>query len=65
MLTVYDSTWVRHWDTWIRPNKRSQLFSVELRRDANGYKTSWTFSSPFRNLLNGTKLVRHRRQLAG
>lgn len=47
---------VRHWDKWLNPRKRSQLFSVKLRRDAKGFDVAWSFVSDFKNLLNSTKL---------
>ncbi|PWN33162.1 alpha/beta-hydrolase, partial [Meira miltonrushii] len=66
-VKVYDSLMIRHWDTWLYPGKRSQLFSVDLTRHggSNGahwsladaiHKPHWSFASPFRNLLNGVKL---------
>jgi len=66
-VKVYDSLMIRHWDTWLYPGKRSQLFSVDLTRHggSNGahwslsdtlHKPHWSFASPFRNLLNNTKL---------
>lgn len=41
----------RHWDTWNRPTKRSQLFDVTLTRktDPKGWSTG-----SIRNLLHGT-----------
>ncbi|MCO5596103.1 hypothetical protein L7F22_050163 [Adiantum nelumboides] len=65
-VKVYDSLMIRHWDTWLYPGKRSQLFSVDLTRHggSNGahwslsdtlHKPHWSFASPFRNLLNNTK----------
>jgi hypothetical protein len=47
---VYDSTFVRHWDTWVGP-KRSSLFSVRLFRDPDH---QWHFGSQFINPLKDT-----------
>lgn len=66
-VKVYDHLMIRHWDTWLFPGKKSQLFSVDLARHggSNGahwsltdtfHKPHWSFASPFRNLLNKTKL---------
>jgi len=56
---VYDSTFVRHWDTWVGPKKRS-LFSVHL---SLGTDQRWNFGGQFANLLKGTnhvcQLLRH------
>ncbi|KDN40688.1 hypothetical protein K437DRAFT_238726 [Tilletiaria anomala UBC 951] len=52
-VKVYDNAMVRHWDRFVSPHKRSQLFSVELKRDQ---ENKWAFASEFRNLLRGTKL---------
>jgi hypothetical protein len=51
---VYDSTYVRHWDTWVGP-KASSLFSVQLTRDADH---KWTLGSEYINLLKDTGHVR-------
>jgi hypothetical protein len=51
---VYDSTYVRHWDTWVGP-KSSSLFSVRLFRDPDYI---WHFGPQFVNLLKGTGHVR-------
>ncbi|KAG6814233.1 hypothetical protein H0H92_015348 [Tricholoma furcatifolium] len=48
---VYDTTYERHWDTWIGP-KRSSLFSVSLYQDPD---RKWVFDEQFVNLLQGTK----------
>lgn len=55
-VKVYDSVFVRHWDKWLYPGKRSQLFSVDLKRHGKGASAAWSLASPFRNLLNGTEL---------
>ncbi|KAF8645180.1 hypothetical protein AX16_008007 [Volvariella volvacea WC 439] len=47
---VYDSTFVRHWDTWVGP-KRSSLFSTRLFLDPDH---KWHFNGKFVNLLQGT-----------
>jgi dipeptidyl aminopeptidase/acylaminoacyl peptidase len=47
---VYDSTYVRHWDTWVGP-KRSSIFTVELVQDADN---KWSLGSEFVNVLKGT-----------
>ena len=54
-VKAYDSDYTRHWDTWINPRKRSQLFSVELSRKKEKFDVAWHFSSEFRNILAGTK----------
>ncbi|RDB17836.1 Dipeptidyl-peptidase 5 [Hypsizygus marmoreus] len=48
---VYDTTYVRHWDTWVGEKKLS-LFSVRLFQDPD---RKWTFGGQFANLLKGTK----------
>ena len=50
---VYDSTYVRHWDTWVGPKKQS-LFSVRL---SLGAEQSWSLGGQFVNLLKGTNHV--------
>ncbi|EPQ31089.1 uncharacterized protein PFL1_01278 [Pseudozyma flocculosa PF-1] len=55
-VKAYDSDFVRHWDTWVNPRKRSQLFSVDLSRKKDNFVTSWHFDSDFRNLMPDTKL---------
>jgi dipeptidyl aminopeptidase/acylaminoacyl peptidase len=55
-IKVYDTTMVRHWDQWLYPGKRSQLFAVDLRKHGKGSSATWSFASPFRNLLADTKL---------
>lgn len=53
-VKVFDSTFVRHWDKWIYPGKRSQLFVLELKQ---GEKASdWLFKGSATNLLKGTTL---------
>ena len=49
---VYDSLFVRHWDTWEGPNKNSLWYGqLALMND------KWTLESPgLTNLLSGTKL---------
>ncbi|KAG6842004.1 hypothetical protein C0991_004495 [Blastosporella zonata] len=48
---VYDTTYERHWDTWVGPKKAS-LFSVPLFQDPD---RKWIFGDQFTNLLQGTK----------
>uniref|UniRef100_A0A0W0FUP7 Dipeptidyl-peptidase V n=1 Tax=Moniliophthora roreri TaxID=221103 RepID=A0A0W0FUP7_MONRR len=48
---VYDSTFVRHWDTWVGPKTQS-LFSVRLWQDP---ARDWHFGPDFVNLLEGTR----------
>ncbi|KAF5382775.1 hypothetical protein D9615_002913 [Tricholomella constricta] len=48
---VYDTTYVRHWDTWVG-NKKQVLFSVPLVQDPD---RKWVFKERFTNLLQGTK----------
>ncbi|KAK0525655.1 Dipeptidyl-peptidase 5 [Tilletia horrida] len=56
-VRAYDSTFVRHWDRFIKSNKRSQLFAIDLERKSDANGKGWQFSSDgFRNLLQGTKL---------
>ncbi|KAK0519576.1 Dipeptidyl-peptidase 5, partial [Tilletia horrida] len=56
-VRAYDSTFVRHWDRFIKNNKRSQLFAIDLERKSDTNGEGWQFSSDgFRNLLQGTKL---------
>lgn len=47
---VYDTTFVRHWDTWVGP-KSSSLFAVQL---AKGSDEKWELATEFVNPLNGT-----------
>ncbi|KAG6857145.1 hypothetical protein H0H87_008715 [Tephrocybe sp. NHM501043] len=48
---VYDTTYERHWDTWVGP-KKSSLFSVPWYQDPD---RKWVFGGEFTNLLQGTK----------
>lgn len=50
---VYDTVFVRHWDTWVGP-KHSSLFSVRLSLNPD---REWLFDGQFINLLKGTKHV--------
>ena len=52
-VRIYDELRVREWDVWLKPNRRSQLFSVDLKRNRDN---RWEFAGEFRNLLKGTKL---------
>lgn len=47
---VYDTTYERHWDTWVG-RKKSSLFSVRLLQDPD---RKWVFGEHFVNLLEGT-----------
>lgn len=51
---VYDAVMVRHWDRWLNPHKRKQLFAVDIRKDAASQR--WTMRGHIRNLMNGTRL---------
>ena len=51
---VYDTTYVRHWDTW-QGLKRPQLFSVRLSLDPDRV---WHLGEHFNALLKDTKHVR-------
>ncbi|KII90539.1 hypothetical protein PLICRDRAFT_106263 [Plicaturopsis crispa FD-325 SS-3] len=46
---VYDTTYVRHWDTWEGP-KQNTLFSVPLAKGSDG---KWTVGDTFVNVLKG------------
>jgi hypothetical protein len=50
---VYDTTYERHWDTWVG-KKKSSLFSVRLFQDPD---RKWVFGTHFVNLLQGTDHV--------
>lgn len=50
---VYDTTYERHWDTWVG-KKSSSLFSVRLLQDPD---RMWIFGEHFVNLLDGTNHV--------
>jgi hypothetical protein len=50
---VYDTTYERHWDTWVG-KKKSSLFSVRLFQDPD---RKWVFGAHFLNLLQGTDHV--------
>jgi len=50
---VYDTTYERHWDTWVT-KKKSSLFSVRLFQDPD---RKWVFDANFINLLDGTDHV--------
>ncbi|CEH12076.1 Dipeptidyl aminopeptidase [Ceraceosorus bombacis] len=52
----YENVPIRHWNKWLKPGKRSQLFSLDLTRNKKGYETSWLFAGEPKNLLNGTRL---------
>lgn len=53
-IAVYDSTFVRHWDQWLYPGKRTQLFAVEL--NSGEQVSDWSLKGEVRNLLKGTTL---------
>jgi hypothetical protein len=50
---VYDTTYERHWDTWVGKKKNS-LFSVRLLQNPD---RKWVFGEQFVNLLGGTDHV--------
>ena len=52
--TVYDNAMVRHWDQWIDPRKRTQIFAVDIQKNAQS--GSWFVTSAIRNLMQHTKL---------
>ena len=45
---------VRHWDQWIDPRKRTQIFAVDIQKNAQS--GSWFVTSAIRNLMQHTKL---------
>ncbi|KAL0961326.1 hypothetical protein HGRIS_006284 [Hohenbuehelia grisea] len=47
---VYETTYERHWDTWVGP-KRASLFSVRMYQDPD---REWHFDGDFVNLLKDT-----------
>ena len=49
-VMAFDRVMVRHWDEWIYPHRRFQLFATDLSR-SNGH---WKRTSGFRNLFAGT-----------
>lgn len=51
---VYDRLFIRHWDRWIYPHRRTQLFSMDFRR--SNLTGMWTNASEFRNLMHNTPL---------
>lgn len=55
-VKVFDDVMIRHWDTWLYPGKRSQLFAVDLQRTGSNTDDVWSFKGDIRNLLNGTSL---------
>lgn len=55
-VKAYDSLFVRHWDKWLYPGKRWQLFAIDIKKHGHGPWAAWAFSSPFRNLFNGSQL---------
>lgn len=42
---------IRHWDQWLNPRQRKQLFALDIKKDGSGWKTS-----DIRNLMRGTNL---------
>jgi dipeptidyl aminopeptidase/acylaminoacyl peptidase len=52
-VKVYDNTFIRHWDKWLYPGRRSQLFAIDVQL---GDVSAWSFSSKARNLLKDTIL---------
>lgn len=60
-LKVYDGNngaFFRHWNTWVRTGKYSQIFSITLSAsNVKGGESVWTMKgSEFTNLLKGTKI---------
>ncbi|WFD03582.1 hypothetical protein MOBT1_002275 [Malassezia obtusa] len=53
-VRTYDALFVRHWDRWLYPHRRTQLFSVDIER--NALTNGWHKTSAFRNLMKDTKL---------
>ena len=51
---VYDTTYERHWDTWVGPKKLS-LFTVRLYKNPDH---NWVLGEDFVNALNDTTHVR-------
>lgn len=51
---TYESLYVRHWDRWLYPHRRTQLFSVDIARSS--VLGSWHKTSAFRNLMHPTHL---------
>lgn len=49
---IYDSLFVRHWDTWETENQNS-IWYGQLEKSGD----KWTLEKPFQNLLAGTKLI--------
>lgn len=49
---IYDSLFVRHWDTWGTENHNSLWYGQLEKKD-----DKWNLESPFLNLLAGTKLA--------
>ena len=49
-VLVYDRLWVRHWDTWITPNKNA-LFSATLQSSSKG---TYSVAHHAQNMLNST-----------
>ncbi|KAJ9085557.1 Dipeptidyl-peptidase 5 [Entomophthora muscae] len=52
---VFDQLFVRHWDTFINPDSKRQLFSVRVKRGKEN-NPIWYFASEPMNLLQGTEL---------
>lgn len=52
---VFDQLFVRHWDTFIDPEAKRQLFYVKVKK-GKGSSPNWYFSVDPRNLLQGTEL---------
>ena len=51
---IFDKLMVRHWDRYLYPFRRMQLFAVDVRR--NALTGHWRKASSFRNLMADTVL---------
>lgn len=54
LTPVYDTMFARHWDQWMDPRRRSQLFALDVHRDPT--TAAWHAKGSIRNLMRGTKL---------
>lgn len=53
---VFDQLFARHWDTFVDPEAKRQLFNARIKR-GKGSNHNWFLSSDPLNLLQGTELV--------
>src|SRR5579859_1091709 len=49
-VLVYDKLWVRHWDTWVTPNKNSIFSALLVLKD-----NKWTLDHSPRNMLDSSR----------